>query len=85
MSDYVKVLHSMHVLQAQVGWAGDFARESGKRSASFPSFPSATGQVVTKVAAAATIVQTAVSLGLETAENTGAGRLTGHSWRMSGA
>ena len=75
----------LHVLRAQVTWATDFAHELGKLPATFPLFPSASGQVVAKVAAAATIVQTAVALGLETHEATGASRFSGHSWRVSGA
>ena len=74
-----------HTLKDQVVWATGLAKAAKIALAKFPLFPSASGQVVAKVAAAATIMQTAEALGLVTHEDTGAARFTGHSWRVSGA
>ena len=74
-----------HTLKEQVVWASGRAKEVKTALTSFPLFPSASGQVVTKVAAAATIVQAAQTLGLVTHEDTGAAKFSGHSWRVSGA
>ena len=75
----------MHTLAEQLTWARAFAKQRGKATGSFPLFPSSAASVVSKAAAAATIVQTAVKLGLEIAEENGAEKFTGHSWRVSGA